>query len=107
MRQLEDLPIWARLLLGLAAILLAVVFILLASYAGQTEVYPLPAPSPFDQHLVDLDIRSLDDAYQEQIRHLFHTWLRDDTGQPIRLINGARKARTAYIAARTVIEKRQ
>jgi len=108
---LEQLSLWQRIALAIAvvgfALLAMMLLVRLIDGEALAEVVPVPAPSPFDQHLVELDIRSLDAAYQEQIQHLFHIWLKDDAGQPIRLINGARRARAAYIVARTAIEKRQ
>ena len=105
---LEDIPFRYRVLLTIAVVVIVMILLALAGNAQvRTEVFPAPPASPWDAHLAELDRQALDDAYHEQIKHLFHTWLREvDLGQSTRVQNGARRARAAYIQVRTAIEKR-
>jgi len=64
-------------------------------------------PSKHDEHLFALDREAADNAYRNQIEHLFEIWLKDDVGQPGRAAVGARKARKAYIDVINAIEKRE
>jgi hypothetical protein len=66
-----------------------------------------PQPSPYDQHLVELDRAALDEAYRMQLAKLFGVWMADDHGQPARAITGANRARRAYIAVMHEIEQRE
>jgi hypothetical protein len=95
-------------LLALAvAVVLAYVLLSLAHEDAQGKVEgPLP-PSRFDARMIALDKEALDDAYRSQISHLFVVWMKDETGQPARAINGARQTRRAYVEAMTEIEKRE
>jgi hypothetical protein len=48
--------------------------------------------------------RSLDEALQAQVQHLFAIWMRDDRGQPQRASAGIRRAVAAYRHAIKAIE---
>jgi hypothetical protein len=66
----------------------------------------LPA-SKWDDQMIQLDKQALDQAYVDQLQHLFMIWMKDESGQPNRAITGARQARRAYIEVMNEIEKRE
>ncbi|HEY7415727.1 MAG TPA: hypothetical protein VH593_11085 [Ktedonobacteraceae bacterium] len=68
---------------------------------------PEPRPSKWDARMLFLDREALDEAYKDRLVHVFAVWMKDDTDQPRRAINGARQARHAYIEVITEIEKRE
>jgi len=74
------------------------------SKAPKIDDVPL---SKYEDRLIALDRAALDEAYREQIHHLFAVWMKDDTGQPGRAVVGARKARKAYEDAWDGIERRE
>lgn len=94
-----------RSALALAAIIAAAVAGVLAT-AGQGEVPPF-TPSPYDAHIFALDKQALDEAYRDQIKHLFEIWMKDERDQPRRAVIGARAARKAYVGAISEIERRE
>jgi len=113
LRQLEDLSLGARVITAIGILLACLIALMLLIFlidreaGAEISVVPVPPPSPWDAHLIELDREALDSAYQDQIKHLFHTWLRDDvSSHAVRLQNGARRTRAAYIQARIAIEKR-
>jgi hypothetical protein len=63
--------------------------------------------SKFDERILLLDRLAIEEAYKNQVLHLFEVWLKDETGQPRRAINGVRKARRAFVGAMEAIEKRE
>jgi hypothetical protein len=79
---------------GLAVLLLAMFFV----SEGAGDPPPLQR-SQYDAHLLVVDRDALEAAYRHQVELLFATWMRDETGQPDRALNGIRKAAHAYIAA--------
>lgn len=48
--------------------------------------------------------RGLDEAFQNQVEHLFSNWMKDETGQPGRAAAGVRKAVRAYRHAMVAID---
>jgi hypothetical protein len=70
-----------------------------------TDIVPIDLPH--EAHLLELDRRAIEDAYMDQIKHLFQVWMKDDKGQPQRALVGARQARKAYIGSMEGIEKRE
>ena len=47
---------------------------------------------------------ALDDAFENQVEHLFSNWMKDSTHQPARAAAGVRKAVAAYRHAITAID---
>lgn len=121
MVRLEDLSLIKRIALAVVIVVCVLLLLMFASWlvnepadAQGLSIAPLPPkgafvgkPSPWDQHLIELDRVALDDAYHDRIVILFSSWMRDDTDQPERISNGVRQARRAYILVRTAIEQRQ
>jgi hypothetical protein len=79
--------------------------------AAENSRPPPPLPpeivSKYSPRLDKLDMEAAETAYKEQIQHLFSTWMLDATGQPERAVNGALKARRAFLGAMNEIETRQ
>lgn len=71
---------------------------------AQAQAQPLP-PSKYDERIKELDKEGVENAYREQIEHLFSTWMKDSTQQPARAVAGARNARKAFIGAMNEIER--
>jgi broad specificity phosphatase PhoE len=74
----------------------------------QRERVPLP-PLPlskYEKRLLEIDRAAVDQAYHDQILHLFQTWMKDESEQPLRAAKGARQARSAYERAVGAIEER-
>ena len=94
-------PVWF-------AILIAVLVTLPALYSALGEPHiPEPPPSKHDARMFELDREAVDEAYRQQLTHLFLVWMKDGSGQPDRAVTGARKARHAYIAVLNEIERRE
>jgi hypothetical protein len=117
MRDLQDMDIGHRVMLTVA-IVVAIILILagIGYLSGRWEaqaqtqrarVLP-PAPiSKYEKRLLELDRDAADQAYREQIQHLFAIWMKDDSGQPLRAATGARQARSAYERLTEAIEERE
>jgi hypothetical protein len=114
---LEHLSLWQRILLAIVLVLLTLFLLYMAAQVlGSSNVEAQPQlppkgalvgkPSPWDTRLVEMDREALDNAYHDQLQHLFLGWMKDDSGQPERAIRGAQQARRAYILVRTEIERR-
>jgi len=61
----------------------------------------------YDQRILELERVAIENAFNEQIVHLYQTWMKDDTGQPERAGKGAAQARRAYIRSMSAIEQRK
>jgi len=60
----------------------------------------------YDRRILDLERTAIEAAFNEQIVHLYQTWMKDDTGQPDRAGKGAQQARRAYIRSMAAIDQR-
>jgi hypothetical protein len=63
--------------------------------------------SKYEPHLIELDKRALELAYQDHLKLLFSVWLKDDVAAEQRIRNGLRIARRAYASAADQLEKRE
>ena len=108
MKRLEDMTLGHRIALTFVIVLVILFALALFGYlTGGWDVQAEPLPSSkYDERLKQLDIEAIENAYKSQIEHLFQIWMKDDTGQPARAVNGARQARKAFIGAMTEIDKR-
>ena len=118
MKRLEDLSIGQRTMLMLAIMLMIIFAIAFIGWINggwymTSEDYlvasadePLTA-SKYDDRIIELDHQAADNAYRDQIEHLFAIWMKDETGQPERAHRGATQARKAYINVKKAIEKRE
>jgi hypothetical protein len=84
---------------GLLGFLLGAFFVGFFASSEGAPAQPLPPlqRSQYDERLLVLDREAIEAAYREQVQHLFAIWMKDDTGQPVRVITGVRKAAKAYI----------
>jgi hypothetical protein len=65
-------------------------------------------PSKWDDHLFALDREALQEAYRDQLRHLFSVAMKSPDAQSFgRAKVGAENARKAYIAVMEAIEARE
>jgi hypothetical protein len=110
MKRLEDLPLSHRLLVATAIVVLTllVVTAIAPSDAGavieQRDVYAGITP---DAKLLALDKQALDDAYREQLHHLFGVWLKGQARSSTEITTGLGIARRAYTTAAAQIAKRE
>lgn len=90
-------------------IIVLVVLFILGRLLGNVDAQPeaLYADIPIDAVLLRLDKRALDDAYSEQMRHLFNIWLRGQASSDKEITTGIRIARRAYNTAAAQIAKRE
>jgi hypothetical protein len=96
--------IWAIVALAIA-VLVAYGLVLLTPHEAQGESAQIPS-SVYDGRLNELDREAAEQAYKQQLVHLFEVWMKDGTGQPARFQAGIVNARKGYIAAMAEIEKR-
>jgi hypothetical protein len=118
MKKLEDISLGNRIAITVIIVLAILFALALIGYLtggweaeAQTEsrrlgLQPLPI-SKFEKRLLELDRDAADQAYREQIMHLFQTWMRDEREQPLRATTGARQARSAYERVINAIEERE
>lgn len=99
---------WAVLAIVLTVLLVAFACGYLGSAGGEPKrtVTTVP-PSKYDDRLTALDREAVENAYRTKIEQLIAVWLRDESDQPRRAINGATQARKAFIGAMTEIERRE
>ena len=114
MTPLDQIP-FARRVLIVTAIIIAVLLLMwlfdlliqhekLAAQDRQTsESIFVCADEDVRDTLKQVTYESLDMAFKERINHLFSVWMRDDTQQPQRFLNGARMALRGYIQGRHII----
>jgi len=110
--RLEDMTVGQRFLL-LIIIVLVILFALAAFgyFSGgwdtaQGKGFLEPPPSPYDDTMRAIEMEAIEEAYRDRLVALFVIWMKDDSGQPARAIQGARKARHAFIAVMNEIVKR-
>jgi len=102
----------------LTVAIVIIILILLAAFGyltGRWDEADAAQPQPllqsipitkYEKRLLELDREAADNAYRQQIVHLFQTWMKDESGQPTRAVTGARQARTAYERVMNAIEAR-
>lgn len=112
MKPLEEYSIGQRIVISLL-ITLCILFLLAfvgwisGGWEAQGEGFVEPPPSPYDDTLRAIEREAVEEAYRDRLVSLFNTWMKDDTGQPARAIQGARKARHAFIGVMQEIEARE
>lgn len=72
----------------------------------------LATPAVSQERGSDVQVRkviqtALDEAFQDQVKHLFSTWMKDSTGQPQRAAAGVRRAVSAYRHAIQAIDSQK
>jgi hypothetical protein len=114
MPPLHELSLWQRIAIAIAAVLFAVLMLVLVSWL---EAKPADAQAkqdddlygdlPIFPSLLNFDKRALDDAYEDQIKHLFSVWVKGQATSNKEITNGLTVARRAYTVAAEQIAKRQ
>jgi hypothetical protein len=105
MKQLEDISIGNRIAITVI-IVLAVLFVLaLIGYlSGRWEAeakVQVDCMDPTERERIrDLVLNGIDKGLEEQIRHLFETWMKDLSDQPRRAMVGTNNAVNAHVRAR-------
>jgi len=113
MRRLEDMSLGARLLFGLLVIALAILCLMVLTWAfdgkadAQADEPILYEGVQLDATLLHLDKEALHAAYREQIMHLFGVWLREPRLDAAKVTEGIKIARKAYNRAATQLTKRE
>jgi hypothetical protein len=109
--RLEDISLGHRVAITVVIVLVILFALALYGYLtggweaeAQTQRLPI---SKYEKHLLELDREAADQAYKDQIVHLFQTWMKDDHDQPARATVGARQARSAYDRVVNAIEERE
>ena len=69
-------------------------------------VPPLPG-TQWDDRLIMLEEVAIEEAFKQQIIHIFSVWMKDDTGQPARAVTGAKQAERAFIGSMEALERRR
>jgi hypothetical protein len=99
------MPPWARAtIVIIIAVLLALALLFFLPDASSEITLP---PSRYEAELIALERAAVDQAYHDQIVHLFQIWMKDAAGQPQRAITGARTARKAYEDVRENLARRE
>jgi len=110
MKPLEEMTIGQRFLL-MIVIVLVILFAL--AFCGYDRWEAVGAPEPFEpitkweKHILALEREAIDNAYRDQVEHLFQIWMKDEAGQPHRAVVGVRAARRAYVAIQQRFEQRE
>jgi hypothetical protein len=113
MVDLQDMHVGQRVMLTVVIIVLIVIFLAICGYLlgrWEAEAQPqrlVPPISKYEKRLLELDREGADQAYRDQIMHLFQTWMKDEREQPMRALVGARQARSAYDRVMNAIEERE
>jgi hypothetical protein len=106
MKPLAELSLLQRIALAAGIVALAVIVCWLANADAQSND-DLYGDIVFDPKLLVLDKQALNEAYQEQIKHLFSIWVKGQVKGTTEITNGIRIARRAYGVANNQIEKRE
>jgi hypothetical protein len=66
-----------------------------------------PPSTKYDAQILVLEREAIDEAFREQLKHLYLVWMRDESRQPERALTGTRQARSAYVRIMQAFERRQ
>jgi len=100
---------WIRILLALA-IAVAIAYALLAiarEDESHSQIMIMLPPSKWDEKMLELDRRALEEAYTAKIRQLFDVWVREGLSSPEGPAKGHAQAQRAFIASMTALEERE
>lgn len=108
---LAELSLPQRFLVAISMMLIATVLLIPISWLTPTDAQAptveLYGDIPTDPTLLALDRQALDEAYHEQIKHLWSIWIKGQARSTTEITNGLRLARRAYGTANAQIEKRE
>lgn|SRR5262245_13375750 len=98
--------LWAILALVIAVVL-AYILLSIAREDAQSQIILTLPPSKWDEKILELDKKALDEAYIMKIKLLFDVWVREGRENPERPVKGAAEARRAYQQISEAIETRE
>jgi hypothetical protein len=115
MKSPEQLTLGQRIMLTLLIVLSILFALALFGYlTGRWEQadaavssVQVPIDPRHERKFIDLDRAAIEEAYRDQIQHLFEIWMKDDTGQPARAVKGAKQARKAFADSMDAIDERE
>ena len=116
MKSLEDLSIGHRIALTLIIVLIILFALALIGYLtggwdkadAQQSDPAIYEGVPLDATLLRLDRQALEEAYHDQVKHLFTIWLKStQAGDLQAFTNGLKIARRGYTGAAQQIAKRE
>lgn len=111
MRDLHEMNFGQRAMMTVVIVVVVLLLLAIIGYLSgrwEAEAAPTPVPiSPYETRLLALEREALDNSYRSKIEQLISVWLKDETGQPQRAVNGANQARKAYAGAMAEIERRE
>jgi hypothetical protein len=114
MKPLQELTLLQRAILALGILACAILAFVLMSWLlnseveAQTQLEPeLYQGIPIDSKLLHLDKIAIDEAYDDQVRHLFRIWLKGGITTNKEVTAGLKLARQAYNLAASQIAKRE
>jgi hypothetical protein len=114
MKPLQELSLLQRIALAIAIVAITVLVLIFISWLanGQADAQvksgqDLYGDLPLNPALLQLDKRALDEAYEEQVRHLFRIWVGGQARSDKEISTGLDIARRAYSAAAAQIAKRE
>jgi hypothetical protein len=88
-----------RLAVGVATIIVTLILLALCERDANSQVNICVTPEQRN-HIRDVMLKSVDGALDDQVSHLFSTWVKDPTGQPKRAQNGLNTTLKAYLLSR-------
>jgi hypothetical protein len=107
---MENLTIGQRIAVTFIIVLAILFALALFGYlTGGWEVeaqVPRYEISKYEGEMLAIEHKAIDEAFHNQVVNVFAVWMKDNTGQPGRAINGVVQARKAYIASKTRLEER-
>lgn len=108
MTTLETLPLRKRVVLAAAIVFGVLLWLALVSRSpSAARDIPLYDGVPLDAALLQMDKQALNDAYRQQLVHLFNIWLKGQATSTKEISNGLRIARESYYKAVQQIAERE
>jgi hypothetical protein len=110
MKPLQELSLLQRIALAVGILVFVILVLMFISWLTNADAQSndnLYGDIAFDPKLVMLDKQALNEAYEEQIKHLFSIWVKGQAKGTAEITNGIRIARRAYGIANNQIEKRE
>ena len=114
MKPLEQLPLGQRIIVAILITVAALIALLVLGRlfgadeaAGQPSRPDFYTDLPVDSQLLRRDRQALDDAYQQQLVHLFTIWLKGQAYSDKEIATGLKIARRAYATAAEQITRRE
>lgn len=113
MKDLRDMSIGHRVMLTVAIVVIIILVLACIGYlsgrweaeaAQEQQKYEI---TKYEGDLLKIEHEAIDQAFKNQVVNVFAVWMKDETGQPGRAINGVVQARKAFVAAKTRLNERE